>query len=184
MKNGRPKARGFHLPLLPFTFLLLPYCDSYAANVSAHIEGAKRYGVLACASYGQVKRVTFARAVCYAVVWENTTPHPAINAYVRALDHAGRIFDIEDHVRMVARRLRFSDSSYDGRCVVYVNRFTHTFAHKCLSARIIRRVRGDDFENISAIGERCAIHRVEIFAQLVLQQSESALVQRAVVNSV
>src|ERR1051326_946425 len=163
---------------------LSPQCDTECPNIATGIEGSQRNRVLAGAQSGEVDRVNLVATVRNSVIGKHRDPGASIETRVRLFYLPGRVVSRKDDSHRVPIYLRRAHRFQHWRRVVDVNRFTQTFASQFLVRRVIWRVRRDDFDDVTSVGERRAVDRVEVFAQVIFQQPKRLIVQGAIVDRV
>src|ERR1700694_5285285 len=56
--------------------------------------------------------------------------------------------------------------------------------HHHTTGRIVQSIRRDYFENITTIGKTCTINCVEVFPNMLFEQTKSGFVQRTVIHRI
>src|SRR5712692_2701815 len=160
------------------------HSDAYAAYVITVIKGPQRNRVFAATYKCKVQRISFMRTVGNTVVRKDFVPRAAIDAYVGALDATGCVLNIKNSTHAFVSNLRATNLANHGRGVVDVHRLAEPLTGQGVARRIVRRVRSDNFKDITTVRQTGAVYRVEIFADVLLQEAKRRFVERAVIDRV
>ena len=104
------------------------------------------------------------------------SPGRAIKAEVSPLYFAGGVVNIENVHRLLSAAWPAVNARKTGGVLSMSTGSLNRSPDKRLPSRIIGRVRSDDFDDVASIGERGAVDRVKVVAQLVLQQPKRSFV--------
>src|SRR4029453_5827356 len=80
-------------------------------------------------------------------------------------------------------RLR-SKSAQDRGRVINVDRLAQTLAGQSLAHRIIRSIRRDNLDDVTPVGQRCAVDGIKVIAQLISQQPKRSFFLWSVIDRV
>ena len=128
------------------------------------------------AGNGKVQRITLAWTVGNSVIRKHLVPGTTVDAYVGSLDATGGVLNLEIYSNMIRCDLGSRHSPHHRRSVIDIYRLADSLSRQSIAQRIVQSIRRDDFKNVTAIREACAIDCIKVLSNVFFEQPKISFV--------